>query len=44
MQTHGPYTYKKIVKHIYIKSNNINKISQSEIVLINITLVSTIAK
>ena len=43
--THGPYTYKKNV-NIYKNSNkkNNNVISQSKIVLINITLISTIAE
>ena len=45
LQTHGPYTYKKNL-NIYKNSNknNNNKISQSKIVLINITLISTIAE
>ena len=45
LQTHGPYTYKKML-NIYKKSNknNNNNISQSKIVLINITLISTIAE
>ena len=45
LQTHGPYTYKKML-NIYKNSNNNNNniISQSKIVLINITLISTIAE
>ena len=46
LQTHGPYTYKKKMLNIYKNSNknNNNIISQSKIVLINITLISTIAE
>ena len=49
LQTHGPYTHKKIVKNDIKQynnnnNNNNNKISQSKIVLINITLISTIAE
>ena len=51
LQTHGPYrpTYKKML-YIYKNSkknnnnNKKNKISQSKIVLINITLISTIVE
>ena len=45
LQTHGPYTYKKML-NIYKNSNknNNNIISQSKIMLINITLISTIAE
>ena len=42
LQTHGPYTYKK--KCLNSNKNNNNIISQSKIVLINITLISTIAE
>ena len=43
LQTHGPYTYKKML-NIYKNSNNNNIISQRKIVLINITLISIIAE
>ena len=46
LQTDNPYTYKKML-NIYKnsnKNNNNNKVSQSKIVLINITLISTIAE
>ena len=43
LQTHGPYTYKKML-NIYKNSNNNNIMSQPKIVLINITLISTIAE
>ena len=45
LQTHGLYTYKKML-NIYKNSNknNNNNISQSKIVLINITPISTIAE
>ena len=43
LQTHGPYTYKKML-NIYKNSNNNIIISQRKIVLSNITLISTIAE
>ena len=45
LQTHGPYTYKKML-NIYKNSNKNtnNNISQSKIVLINITLIPIIAE
>ena len=47
LQTHGLYTYKKLL-NIYKNRNNNNKrtkkISQSKIVLRNITLISAIAE
>ena len=45
LQTHGPYTYKQIVKtSISTCNNNNNKISQIKIVQISKILISNIAE